>query len=412
MANTTSTASVIDQTTDAAFRAWVAEIITTFTSTLTLSQTNDTGQINTSTVTRQATVNTAAGYSIFRYTDTLSLGPIATTNALVGGSGYNGGVTHTFTAVPLTGGTGTGAQATVVCTSGVVTSVTITAAGTGYNVCDALSASNASLGGSGSGFQVNVATLTSGSPVVIKLEYGTGNTTLTTPQMFITIGQGSNGAGTLTGNLSSRVCLCNAGLPASTTTSFTSRFIVNMTLGYVGLAWKAQGVGSAPTGCLGAFIMFRSNDTSGNPTGDSINFIANSAVSVVGIGSQSGNYQGYSYLTAQYMPINGLPTVATSGAWLGANASIGMPFNLTTTLFGGNSYTVPVYYMTPVPSVSAYNCAALLTEVPIGNTISEAIVGATPLTFLQVGQPFGGGSGQTGLGVTATSTVGLCMLWQ
>jgi hypothetical protein len=65
------------------------------------------------------------------------------------GSGY---VNGTYTNVPLTGGTGTSAQATIVVSSGVVSSVTITTFGSGYKVADVLSASNSNLGGAGSGF--------------------------------------------------------------------------------------------------------------------------------------------------------------------------------------------------------------------------------------------------------------------
>lgn len=65
------------------------------------------------------------------------------------GSGY---VSATYTSVPLTGGAGSGAIATVVVTGGAVTDVTITDGGTGYLVGDVLSASNVNLGGAGSGF--------------------------------------------------------------------------------------------------------------------------------------------------------------------------------------------------------------------------------------------------------------------
>src|SRR5271165_1085593 len=59
--------------------------------------------------------------------------------SLIGGSGYGNA---TYTAVPLTGGAGTGAQATIVVSGGAVTSVTITADGQNYVVGNSLSASN------------------------------------------------------------------------------------------------------------------------------------------------------------------------------------------------------------------------------------------------------------------------------
>jgi hypothetical protein len=67
----------------------------------------------------------------------------------------NGAYTNgTYTAVPLTGGTGSSAQATVVIAGNVITNVTITTAGTGYTVGDLLSASSASIGGTGTGFSM------------------------------------------------------------------------------------------------------------------------------------------------------------------------------------------------------------------------------------------------------------------
>jgi hypothetical protein len=82
-------------------------------------------------------------------------GGIIALDTLVGGTLYDDG---TYTAVPLTGGTGTGAQATIVVASGAVTTVTLTASGTGYTDNDVLSASDANLGnlGTGSGFSISV----------------------------------------------------------------------------------------------------------------------------------------------------------------------------------------------------------------------------------------------------------------
>jgi hypothetical protein len=84
------------------------------------------------------------------------IGTISVVNINTGGSGY---VSGTYTAVPLTGGSGTGAQATIIITAGVVTSATITTAGNGYKLYENVSASNTSLGGSGSGLNLMVAIL-------------------------------------------------------------------------------------------------------------------------------------------------------------------------------------------------------------------------------------------------------------
>jgi hypothetical protein len=60
----------------------------------------------------------------------------------------------------LTGGTGTGAEATIVVEDGAVTEVTITKDGKGYAVGDELSASADDVGGTGSGFKVPVTAVT------------------------------------------------------------------------------------------------------------------------------------------------------------------------------------------------------------------------------------------------------------
>ena len=69
------------------------------------------------------------------------------------GSGY---VNAAYFDVPLTGGTGTLATANITVAGGVVTVVTIYNRGTDYVTGDLLSAVNTNLGGSGSGFQLEV----------------------------------------------------------------------------------------------------------------------------------------------------------------------------------------------------------------------------------------------------------------
>lgn len=86
-------------------------------------------------------------------------GRILTITLTDGGTGYDPG---TYTAVSLTGGTGTGAEATIVVgVGGDVTSVTITAGGAGYDVGEILSADDADLGGlGGQDLEITVATTT------------------------------------------------------------------------------------------------------------------------------------------------------------------------------------------------------------------------------------------------------------
>ena len=70
-----------------------------------------------------------------------------------GGTGY---VDAVYADVPLTGGSGSEAEAQITVVSGIVTVVTITNFGKDYTAGDALSANNTNLGGSGSGLVVTV----------------------------------------------------------------------------------------------------------------------------------------------------------------------------------------------------------------------------------------------------------------
>jgi hypothetical protein len=100
--------------------------------------------------------NTGIGAGVNPFTFT---GLALTLNTLVGGTLYTNG---TYTNVTLTGGSGSGAKATIVVSGGSVTTVTLTKAGNGYVVGDTLSATAASIGGTGSGFSIKVATINDG----------------------------------------------------------------------------------------------------------------------------------------------------------------------------------------------------------------------------------------------------------
>jgi hypothetical protein len=94
------------------------------------------------------------------------------TGSLAGGSGYTPtSGTSTYTSVPLTGGTGSGATADITVINGkvAVVAVNIAGAGTGYTVGDIVSCSNSDIGGTGAGFQVPVA-FTSGKGLYITVQ--------------------------------------------------------------------------------------------------------------------------------------------------------------------------------------------------------------------------------------------------
>jgi hypothetical protein len=94
-------------------------------------------------------------------------GAISTFGTLVGGTGYDSGGSTTFLSVFLTGGTGLNAQADITVTAGVVTLVSFAFGGSNYTVGDVLTTSNSNLGGTGSGFSIQVASVGSADGYVV-----------------------------------------------------------------------------------------------------------------------------------------------------------------------------------------------------------------------------------------------------
>lgn len=92
----------------------------------------------------------------FYYPVSIVQGVISTIGTVTPGTSYNNGV---YANVPLTGGTGNGAAATIVITGGVVSSVSVTNGGSLYSVGDVLSAANSTIGGTGTGFSFPVVTV-------------------------------------------------------------------------------------------------------------------------------------------------------------------------------------------------------------------------------------------------------------
>ena len=95
---------------------------------------------------------------------------------ITGGTLYTAG---TYTDVPLTGGSGTGARANIIVSGGAVTGVSITAAAWngGYKVGDTLSALAANIGGTGSGFLFTLTGLTGLPPGATIIAKVTSNAT-------------------------------------------------------------------------------------------------------------------------------------------------------------------------------------------------------------------------------------------
>lgn len=420
---TASTSATIAQTSNATFQAWVQEVYTNLVTNCGLSQLSallDTGQMAVPCVTAVPVgATTSAGYYVFTFNDTLAKGGVALAalKGLTAGTGYNGGSTGTFTGVAMSGGTGSGALATVVVgAAGAITSITITTAGTGYLVGDLLTLTSANMvsagaaSGGGSSSTGYVAALSSGAPVVIKFEFGSGSAAAN-PQMWITVSSGWSSNGTLVGaagtSATTRVAVCQGLAPNSTVTSYVSRYVYNTTYGYLGMAFKIAANAGTPGLSLGGFVIFRSNDTSGAATNSNVILMTNSSTAT-GVSVNSGVMQCAAYAAGLITGIN--PTVAAAARlWLAAQTTGNTyPFGLASSLINGVASLLPVYYLAPLLSITAYAAVALVNEAPYGTSVPSAIIGATPLTFLSVGNPFGAADLS---GINSATNLSFMLLW-
>jgi hypothetical protein len=291
---TASTNTVIDHTSDAGFRTWGNELMTMLITTLGLTQTADTGQLAfPMTATTRPGTNTAAGYYILRFNDTL--------------------------------------QAT--------------------------------------------------TPIYIKIELGTA-ASAAVPNIWLTVGTGSNGSGTISGASTRVACGYSSG-PLSTVTNYTSRACYNATQGTLWINWKQTA--SIASACMFDFHVCRSVDNTGAPTSTAIGFQGQSTTATAG-SNNGGPWQWYN---------------ASSTAWLGPANTGGQVWNnwayvpysaagtIFSTIVGTAGQVFPVFQYAPTASAPAHgvtNQQALCynAEIGIGSTVSLTILGSTTLTYIGI----------------------------
>jgi hypothetical protein len=85
---------------------------------------------------------------------------VSSLDTLVSGSTYTNGTYYNVATINSSSIRGSGATVNVTVSGNTVTSVTLVSGGTGYSVGDVLTVSSALIGGTGTGFTINVATLT------------------------------------------------------------------------------------------------------------------------------------------------------------------------------------------------------------------------------------------------------------
>lgn len=215
------------------------------------------------------------------------------------------------------------------------------------------------------------------APIYLKLEFGTNNVA-TTPGWFVSMGQGTNGAGSLIGLTSDRVnCTINAA-PLSTVTNYSS--YVTWGEGYFAIAWKS---GASNSG-QGLFILNRFTDSLGTPVGDGYAWYARGT-------TNNTLCQSVSYLTNTAYPQSAYYCMV---GW-----------NVSNSLVGGVAQTYRNYLITPRMQLNPLTLCIVKTELPTGNIIQADVIGTGLRDWMPIGTV------TSGVTVAQTNTFGFAIPW-
>jgi hypothetical protein len=227
------------------------------------------------------------------------------------------------------------------------------------------------------------------APIYLKIEYGTASTNQ--PGMWITVGTGTNGAGTLTGSTSTRMAWHQGSTPGSTVLSYPN--YVSNEEGHVGVFLKG-GSASSSTRPMGFFAVERPCDPDGTMRSDGIVvYVWNNST----LGAETVNLAtGVKYGSA-------------------TNKSFCMvPNEITSTAVGSDINAFKHY--TAYPAIHSLNglCTVLGNEMGFGTSDTATLNGATPHTYVQLGSDSNPINITTAAVANETSTGrrGLCMLWE
>lgn len=211
------------------------------------------------------------------------------------------------------------------------------------------------------------------SSLYLKFEYGTANAG-NVPMMWVTVGQGSNGSGTLTGTLSTRDWWTyRGGSNASTVTLRTSYFC--HTADYLAICWKKDASGG--TYPYGILVIAKSVDATGAATTDGF------AVLKDGISINGGPL-------LDCMRMESVRMAATAVAYGDTYYFALFPGTPTTSVnAAGDNQAYPLSMYTPKVCTFLPACGYVIADITRYTTFSVALVGSTPHTYLALGQACG-----------------------
>lgn len=222
------------------------------------------------------------------------------------------------------------------------------------------------------------------APIFLKLEYGTG-TGAATPGLWLTVGTGSNGAGTLTGTTTGRALATFSTVPS--VASFPSYLCVGS--GFVGLSHKA---GAVTGSGFGFFAISRTFDGAGAPSGQGCIVLWGAAGDTAVALSQC------------------LRFAATAVAYTASTLFSLVPAQVLASFSGTDYLVYPVFGISPSAWVVPTLATVISSEIPGGTLFSVAMGGGPARTLISV--PSRPRSIVIGTGPGAFTTYHLAMLWE
>jgi hypothetical protein len=235
-------------------------------------------------------------------------------------------------------------------------------------------------------------TLQATAPVYIKIEYGVGATT-SIFSLWITVGTGSNGSGTLTGTALStrRQCTSNSSTGFNTAAVYTSYLCYKD--GSLGLVHKYGAYGSVGNiGSQNGFYMCRTCDGTGAWTATGLAFYTR---------QQTGNPP------SDKAAVQALRFASTANAYAVSTGSYCLVPHLQTAQINGDNpvylHWMPVPDMVPVLGI----CTHVTSHYPLG-TFTATLIGSTARTYFTVGNTFWMGYAAD----NATTQYSMAMLWE
>lgn len=221
------------------------------------------------------------------------------------------------------------------------------------------------------------------APIYFKLEYGTSSTA-TIPQLWLTVGTGANGAGSITGSLVARTVFAvtpgvpNAAVPYPSYICYVD--------GHLSVCCKT-GAGTSGSNSGMFFHIGRTTDDAGADTEDGL---------VVYYKVANNTYH------AQQCRLFASGSTNT----LAASTFCHVPGLMTASMVGSDIQVFKNYAAFPLVRPNIGVVTVITAEVPAGNTISVAAVGSTPRTYISIGQA------GYGCGVSSSSNYCAAILWE